>query len=341
MELIDRYVVEVARHLPANSAEDVAEELRSLLSDAFEARAARTGRPKDEALAVEVLREFGKPEEVAARYRGPKQLIGPDWYPIFKSVALGVLLIPLAIKVIEVKIRMVATDGPLRWTDAWSYAQYACVSFAITVLVFVILERTVMDGGFARDDEWDPRDLPALPEKEIGRRVPRMESAHSVWLSIFWLTSLNMFPGIVGIFWGFQHHRWFLSASELGIPLPVTLLNVFLGGLLLLKLILWRQGRWSAATRWAQFTVGLLAIVVIGVTLSTAGAPTIDAEWFRARGWIGDYEGALAAAGKVSRILRGLLWTGLFWQIFHSSRRLWRLLDHHRLTGSPARPITF
>jgi len=31
-------------------------------------------------------------------------------------------------------------------------------------------------------------------------------------------------------------------------------------------------------------------------------------------------------------MLRGLLWTGLFWQIFNSGRRLWRLLDHHRLT---------
>jgi hypothetical protein len=72
----------------------------------------------------------------------------------------------------------------------------------------------------------------------------------------------------------------------------VTLLNVLLGGLLLLKLILWRQGRWSAATRWAQFTVGLLAIVVIGVTLSTAGALTIDAEWFRARGGVRLFGGA-------------------------------------------------
>jgi hypothetical protein len=42
MDLIDRYVVEVARHLPAKNAEDVAAELRSLLTDAFEARAART-----------------------------------------------------------------------------------------------------------------------------------------------------------------------------------------------------------------------------------------------------------------------------------------------------------
>ena len=87
MDLIDRYVVEVARHLPAKSAKDVAEELRSLLSDALEARAARTGRPKDELLAVELLREFGEPEDVAARYAEPKHLIGPDWYPVFESVA--------------------------------------------------------------------------------------------------------------------------------------------------------------------------------------------------------------------------------------------------------------
>src|SRR5262245_30812836 len=122
MDLIDRYVVEVARHLPAKDAEDVAKELRSLLGDAVEARAARTGRPNDEALAVEVLREFGEPEVVAARYRVPKHLIGPDWYSIFKSVALGVLLIPLAIKVIEVKVRMAATGSPLQWSDVWSYA---------------------------------------------------------------------------------------------------------------------------------------------------------------------------------------------------------------------------
>ena len=59
---------------------------------------------------------------------------------------------------------MVSTGVPLRLADAWSYAQYACVSLALTVLVFVILERTVKDGGFARAQDWDPRELPALPE---------------------------------------------------------------------------------------------------------------------------------------------------------------------------------
>jgi hypothetical protein len=288
-----------------------------------------------------VLREFGKPGEVAARYREPRYLIGPDWYPIFKSVALGGLLLPLSIKVIEVKIRIVATGVVPRWpsvlADVWSYAQYACVSFAITVFVFMILERAVKDGGFATHEDWDPRELPALPEEEVGRRVPRLEAAHNVWLGMFWLTILNMFPSIVGIVWASR----FLSATELGIPLPVTLLNFFLGGVLLLNVVLWRQGRWSAATRWAQFALGLFAIVVIAVTLSTAGAPTIDAEWLRARGWDGEYPGALAGAERVSRILRGVLWAGLLWQLWNSARRFWRLLDHRRLTGSPAHHLTF
>lgn len=344
MDLIDRYVVEVARHLPAKSAKDVAEELHSLLSDALEARAARTGRPNDEALAVEVLREFGEPEDVAARYAEPKLLIGPAWYPVFESVALGVLLIPLAIKLIVGQIHILLTGELPRWSSllaqAWSYVQYACVSFAITVAVFAVLERRVKGAGHDANREWDPRELPLLPEDAAERAVSRWESVLNVWAVIAWLTILNLFPGIVGTFWGYQYRWWFLSAAELGIPVPTTLLNVFFGGVLLLNVVLWRQGRWSPGTRWAQFALGLFAIVVIAAMLSTAGAPTIDAGWLRARGWDGEYPGALAAAEKVSRILRGLLWTGLLWQIFNSGRRLWRLLDHHRLTGSPAHPLT-
>jgi hypothetical protein len=78
---------------------------------------------------------------------------------------------------------------------------------------------------------------------------------------------------------------------------------------------------------------------VIGVMLGTAGPPTIDAEWLRARGWVGDYPAALASVGKRSSILRALLWTVLIWQVFKAGRRLWRLLDHHRLTRSPAHPV--
>ena len=195
----------------------------------------------------------------------------------------------------------------------------------------MILERAVKDGGFATDEDWDPRELPALPEDEVGR-VSRSESAHTVWLGMFWLTILNMFPGIVGIVW----RRWFLSATELGIPLPVTLLNLFLGGVLLLHVVLWRQGRWSAATRGAQLALGLFAVVVIAATLSMAGAPTIDADWLRTRGWDGDYSEALDAAHKANRILRGLLWAGLFWQLWKSGRRLWRLFDHHPDAGVSA-----
>ena len=54
-----------------------------------------------------------------------------------------------------------------RTTKAGCSLHAVTPSFAITVLVFVILERTVKDGGFARDDDWDPRDLP------VAQLIPR------------------------------------------------------------------------------------------------------------------------------------------------------------------------
>jgi hypothetical protein len=327
------------------TAEDVARELHSLLTDALEARAAESGRPKDEALAIEVLRAFGAPGDVARRYGEPKYLIGPHWYPVFESVALGVLLVPLAVVVIAALIRMVVTSNLPAWPSAlagaWSFIQYAWLSFAVTVLVFAILERTVTNGSAAADadEEWDPRELPPLSHEGTERAVSRWESAFNVWGAIFWLTVLSLLP--VGIFWGHQYRWWFLPAAQLGIPVPVTVIDIFLMGVVLLNVILWRQGRWSPATRWAQFALGLLAIAVLGLMLSTAGAPTIDAEWLRARGWDGEPAGPFDAAYKVNRIVRGVLGALLIWQLWNSARRLWRLLDHRRLTGSAAHPLTF
>ncbi|MGE5326983.1 MAG: HAAS signaling domain-containing protein, partial [Deltaproteobacteria bacterium] len=78
MELIDRYVHEVGEHLPERMREDVEAELRSLLTDAVEARAREASRPVDDEIISRVLREFGQPQEVARRYAPEAEyLIGP------------------------------------------------------------------------------------------------------------------------------------------------------------------------------------------------------------------------------------------------------------------------
>jgi hypothetical protein len=70
-ELIAAYVDDVARRLERGRRNDVGVELRTLLDDELQEQAGIAGRPADEAMAMELLRRFGRPEDVAARYRTP------------------------------------------------------------------------------------------------------------------------------------------------------------------------------------------------------------------------------------------------------------------------------
>ena len=75
MRLIDSYVNEIARRLPHGQRDDVREELRSALRDALDSRIEGAASEDD---VVKLLREFGRPEQVAASYRPESQfLIGP------------------------------------------------------------------------------------------------------------------------------------------------------------------------------------------------------------------------------------------------------------------------
>jgi hypothetical protein len=96
MDLINRYAHEVGQYLPHRLRADVEAELRSLLTDSVEERARAEGVPADDALAGTVLREFGTPKDVAARYAPePQYLIGPRLYPVY-VVAVKVMLPVLA-----------------------------------------------------------------------------------------------------------------------------------------------------------------------------------------------------------------------------------------------------
>ena len=65
MELIERYLQEIGRHLPANKRADILSELRSSLDDSLEART--NGQPSEEAI-VQIIKEMGAPRKVAASY---------------------------------------------------------------------------------------------------------------------------------------------------------------------------------------------------------------------------------------------------------------------------------
>ncbi len=74
-EVIESYVRDVAACLPRGKRNDVAFELRSLLADELAAKARAEGREPDKAMAMGLLKGFGRPAEAAARYHHRPALI--------------------------------------------------------------------------------------------------------------------------------------------------------------------------------------------------------------------------------------------------------------------------
>ncbi len=73
-DVIESYVVDVMRRVPAKDRNEVGLELRGLLTEMLDDHAQTAGRAADDAMVLGVLREFGTPAEIAARYRPPGNL---------------------------------------------------------------------------------------------------------------------------------------------------------------------------------------------------------------------------------------------------------------------------
>jgi hypothetical protein len=76
-DVIEVYIDDTVRLLPRRQRDDVAAELRALLSEELAARARKSDNPPDEALALSLVRSYGSPSEVAARYQPARAIIEP------------------------------------------------------------------------------------------------------------------------------------------------------------------------------------------------------------------------------------------------------------------------
>ncbi len=93
-EVIESYVADVAVHLPRRQRNDVAFELRALIGEGLQDQADASGRQVDAAMAVEFLRTFGRPVEVAARYRPALTIIDPaDGRRFLRAAVIGLAII--------------------------------------------------------------------------------------------------------------------------------------------------------------------------------------------------------------------------------------------------------
>ena len=88
-EVIESYIADVAERLAPKGRADIACELHALLTDGLRGRSQRASRPADEMMARKLIAEFGRPDDVAARYRpAGLMIIPPEHSDVFLTAAM-------------------------------------------------------------------------------------------------------------------------------------------------------------------------------------------------------------------------------------------------------------
>jgi hypothetical protein len=265
MSLVDQYVTEVGKTLPRKTHSDIEAEIRSLIDDMLEDRSKQVGRAPDEDMMVEVLKELGSPEKMAASYQGEKYLIGPRFYPTFILVLKIVATVLVVIAAIRFGVG-VAQPGltvngffTLFTTSLGELVNSLLVALGNIVLIFAVIQWAV-PGMKVKSKEWDPRSLKSilLPDalKPVG----------IIWdiaVTIFVILVFNFHPEWVGMGY-LQNGIWYwvpiLSQAFFSY---IPWLNLIWAGTVVLNIILLRQMRWQPLTRWIRIGLRFFNIVIL------------------------------------------------------------------------------
>lgn len=286
MNLIDRYVNEVGSHLPRKNRSDIEAELRSTLEDMLEDRAQQTGRPADEALAEELLQEYGAPRKVASTYQTHSFLIGPRIFPFYifvlKIVLFAVTLgLSIATVVSLVSANMTSPEllqSLINFVTGLLSALMA--AFGNVTLVFAILERVLPESEFEDKEKWTPAALTKEPDPE---QVKIGDMIASIVFTVAALVIFNLYPQIVGI-WIIENEEW-IQIAGLTDAFFRFLPWINLSGALTIALDVWllQRGNWSALTRWLHIGLQVVGIAIAaamlnGPSLLTFYSTSIDAQ---------------------------------------------------------------
>jgi hypothetical protein len=258
MDLLDRYLAEVRRNLPARDADDIVAELRDLLLAKAEEQQEATGNVDWTAL----LQEFGHPLVIAARYRKQQWLIGPELYPFY----LHFLKVIVAI-VVAVVTGLALVKGML-WGEApgpviagyfgslwWS----AAASIGSVTIVFALIER--FSGGSAKEcRHWKPAELPEVTDGQPSIYESVFEIGVGTLMLLWWFGVIPT-PQFGG---GFR-----LAAA----PIWQTLfwpVGALLASQLVFNLVRWLRPRWKSA-RALLGSINAIGAIVLAAAVYRAG----------------------------------------------------------------------
>jgi len=249
--LADRYVWAVLRAVPSDQRKDLEPEIRALVADTTESKAA-DGTLTTDAAERAALTELGDPEALAGRYVDRTvALIGPAVYPEWRR--LLTTLLPILVPIVTIVVMAAsAVDGKPVGTIITSGLGAA---FNVSVqtlfwftLVFALLERTEARKSLPAHT-WSLDELPQVPAPErlgIGEAVASVIANVFVAIALLWLQLAppividgEAYPLFDPALWSFWL-PWFLvvTVGEIGFAVLLYLRGRWTYGLAAINAIL-------------------------------------------------------------------------------------------------------
>jgi len=322
MELIDRYVEQTVRLLPAEERAEAEGRLRERIRTRLRAAAAGVAEAEPgaeqgadsvpEETVVEVLGDLGPPEEAAASLRrGRDWLIAPHLRrPFFTAVTLSLagLLVATVIQVLtgpgglsgehgtlfDLLLRLVASLDDLLLE--------AVAVFTGLVALFVVMEHTV-EGKAAARRRWTPRDLVSKDPD----RVKRAEAILEIALLGAIVAALHFFHFEPGAHIKMGDEQGWVPVLSPVFRAQIAWIDLWLLGTIALDGVLLWRGRWNALLRCASAGLKLVMAAVVWRARQGAALIAVDAGWMAEHGW------SAAAIARYRRLLEGPIQDNLRW----------------------------
>lgn len=237
-EVIESYVRDVAVQLPAKKRADVVVELRSLLNEEL--------GDGDEAAALALVRRFGRPADVAARYSPPTAVVdAADTRNFVLAAVVGGLLLP-------------STNQRLPFSVAPTTAQVWFLAWLGALVILFALKG------------WITRRWPDLFQWKPSRlvdydRVGIVEQLALIAILVFY-EAAYLWPGAVIHFLTGGHisARLLSYTSDFENPLRMLWFALFVPALVALEAGVALQQRWTRLTRIFEITLFVLAGTQLG-----------------------------------------------------------------------------
>jgi len=251
MELIDRYLYAVCKHLPQKMKKDIEDELRSSILDAIDAKSG--GNPTQEDI-ISVLKDFGPPRKVAHNYTtGGSYIIGPhlyDLYMLIMKLVVGFGVLGVIIGFIIDAAQSSDMFNPL--TLLTNVLSTITGAVGTVTIIFAIAERLNPDLDIQlrnHEKDWNPNDLPAIPQSY--EKAKLSDTITEMLFTVLFFVLINFYTHIFGIYLKTEGSGTiqFITLFDLqSFERYLPYLNIILGLAFIRQLFLLKDGRFKLHT---------------------------------------------------------------------------------------------